>query len=85
MFVGRLFGWIFLVTAFVTASAEAIAALGSGEYAGIATADVVTIITGVTPQTPLLRCPAWLSMAMLGVVLVFCCRKKKYKTPFSAK
>ncbi len=85
MFVGRLFGWVFLITAFVTASAEAVAALGSGEYIGIATADVLTIITGVTSDTPLLRCPAWLTMAIVGAVLIFCCRKKKYKVSFASK
>ncbi len=85
MFVGRVFGWFFLISAFFTASAEAVAAFGSGEYVGIATADVLTIITGMTAEAPLLRCPAWTTMAVVGAILIFCCRKKKYKISFGPK
>lgn len=85
MFIGRFFGWLLLLTAIVTASAEAVAALGTGEYIGIATADVVTIITGISPQTPLLRCPAWVSLAVVGIALMFMCRKKTYRSSFGSK
>lgn len=85
MFIGRVFGWFFLISAFVTASAEAVAALGTGEYVGIATADVLTIITGMTAEAPLLRCPAWTTMAVVGAILIFCCRKKKYKNSFGSR
>ena len=85
MAIGRFFGWVLLITAVVTASAEAVAALGTGEYVGIATADVVTIITGMTPQTPLLKCPAWVSLAVIGIALMFVCRKKTYRTSFGSK
>ncbi len=74
-----------MITAVVTASAEAVAALGTGEYVGIATADVVTIITGMSPQTPLLKCPAWVSLAVIGIALMFVCRKKTYRTSFGSK
>ncbi len=85
MAIGRFFGWVLLITAVVTASAEAVAALGTGEYVGIATADVVTIITGMSPQTPLLKCPAWVSLAVIGIALMFVCRKKTYRTSFGSK
>ena len=85
MAIGRFFGWVLLISAVVTASAEAVAALGTGEYVGIATADVVTIITGMSPQTPLLKCPAWVSLAVIGIALMFVCRKKTYRTSFGSK
>ena len=91
MFLGRLLGWIFLLLAVFTASAEAVAALSTGEYVSLATSDVLTIITGISPQTAdtftgrLLLWPAWASIGLAGLVLIFLCRKKKYKNSFSAK
>lgn len=89
MFFGRIIGWFFLFVSFLTVSAEAVAALGTGEYIGIATSDVLTIITGISPQTPetfagqILLWPAWATMGAIGLVLVFSCRKKKLRTAFS--
>lgn len=92
MFVGRLFGWLFLLLAVFTASAEAVAALGAGEHVGLATSDVLTIITGLSVNPDdgsfierLLRWPAWFSIGATGLALIFLCRKKKYKTAFSSK
>ncbi len=91
MFLGRLLGWIFLLLAVFTASAEAVAALSTGEYISLATSDVLTIITGISPQTAdtftgrLLLWPAWASIGLTGLVLIFLCRKKKYKNSFSVK
>ncbi len=91
MFFGRLFGWLLLLLAVFTASAEAVAALGAGEHVGLATSDVLTIITGLSVEPNgslierLLRWPAWLSMGAVGLALIFLCRKKKYKTAFSPK
>lgn len=91
MFLGRLFGWTLLLLAVLTASAEAVAALGTGEYVSLATSDVLTIITGISPQTAdtftgrLLLWPAWISAGTAGFLLIFLCRKKKLKNSFSAK
>lgn len=91
MVFGRFFGWILILLAALTASAEAVAALGAGEYVGIATSDVLTIITGISPQFndtitgKILMWPAWASIGTIGLMLVFFCRKKKFKTSFSAK
>ena len=91
MFFGRLFGWLLLLLAVFTASAEAVAALGAGEHVGLATSDVLTIITGLSVEPDgsfverLLRGPAWLSIGAVGLALIFLCRKKKYKTAFSPK
>ncbi len=91
MFLGRLLGWIFLLSAAFTASAEAVAALNTGEYISLATSDVLTIITGISPKPDnsftgiLLLWPAWTSIGLTGLALIFLCRKKKYKNSFSAK
>ena len=91
MIFGRFFGWFLLLAAFFTFSAEAVAALSSGEYSSIATSDVVTIITGLSPQpsealaSQILLWPAWASIGLLGLVLVFLCRPKKYKSSFPVK
>ncbi|MBR1777604.1 MAG: hypothetical protein IJ752_03345 [Alphaproteobacteria bacterium] len=88
MFLGRLFGWLFLFVAVFTASAEAVAALSTGEYTSIATSDILTIITGISPQPTdaiagqLLLWPAWVSIGLVGVLLIFLCRRKKYKSSF---
>ena len=91
MFFGRLFGWIFLFIAAFTASAEAVAALSTGEYTSIATSDILTIITGMSPQpdgnfaSRILLWPAWVSIGSLGLCLIFLCRRKKYKSSFPAR
>jgi len=91
MFFGRLFGWIFLFIAIFTASAEAVAALSTGEYTSIATSDILTIITGLSPQptdsfaSQILLWPAWASIGFLGIMLIFLCRPKKYKSSFPAR
>ena len=88
MFFGRLFGWILLLIAAFTASAEAVAALSNGEYASIATSDVVTIITGLSPHptdtiaSQILLWPAWASIGLCGTALIFLCRRKKFKSSF---
>ncbi len=91
MLAGRIFGWSLLILAIFTASAEAMAALGTGEYVSIATSDVLTIVTGLSPDNPekfttkLLLWPAWFNTGIAGATLLFLCRKKKYKTNFSSK
>ena len=88
MFLGRFFGWTLLMIAALTASAEAVAAL-SGEHQMLATSDVLTIITGISLQSGdsfaerLLRGPVWVSVGLIGLTLIFLCRKRKSKTSFS--
>ena len=91
MFFGRLLGWGLLLIAIFTVSAEAVAALSTGEYSSIATSDILTIITGLSPPpadtiaSQILLWPAWTIVGGLGIVLIFLCRRKKYKSSFSLK
>ncbi len=88
MLLGRLFGWMLLFVAVFTASAEAVAALSNGEHTTIATSDVLTIITGLSPQptdafaSQILLWPAWASIGLIGVLFIFMCRRKKFKPSF---
>lgn len=90
MFFGRFLGWSLLLIAVFTASAEAVAALSTGEYSTIATSEILTIITGVSPSAnsvagQILLWPAWFSIGTIGIALIFLCRPKKPKTSFSLK
>ena len=51
MVVGRFLGWFLVILAIVMASAEAVMALGTGAYSGLATADVWTLLVGHAPIT----------------------------------
>ena len=89
MFLGRFLGWGLLLLAVFTASAEAFATLNTGEYVSLATSDVLTIITGISPQTTdsftgkLLLWPAWVIVGGIGLALITVCRRKKMKKNFS--
>ena len=91
MFFGRLLGWSLLFFAVFTASAEAVAAFNTGEYSCIATSEMLTIITGLSPRPEdtftgrLLLWPAWISMGSVGTLLLFLCRQKKFKPSFPLK
>ena len=91
MFFGRFLGWVLLLIAVFTASAEAVAALSTGEYSSIATSEILTIITGISPPhentfaSQILLWPAWISIGLSGIALIFLCRRKKYKSSFSLK
>lgn len=88
MFLGRMLGWLVMVLAVLMASADAVMALGPAEYAGIITADVVTLLTGGEPdlgdsrtvlamvESVLLDTPAWVVMGCLGTALLVACRKR---------
>jgi hypothetical protein len=88
MFVGRLFGWLLVGLAVIMASADAVMALSPAEYAGIATADVVTLLAGHTPdvgaswsfldaaENALLELPAWVAVGSLGVFCSFVFRHR---------
>ena len=74
------------------ASAEAVMALGTGTYDGLATVDLWTLLFGQTPSftdqaesTPILasvgmalmETPAWVAFAATGVLLLHACRKRR--------
>ncbi|MGE5505829.1 MAG: hypothetical protein ACM31L_15525 [Actinomycetota bacterium] len=91
MFFGRLVGWLLLVVAVIMASADAVLALGPMEYAGIVTADVVTLLSGRAPEvdggfsavdaigSAVLALPAWSVVGATGLALLMGFRKRPRK------
>ena len=90
MVFGRVMGWLLIGIAVIMASADAVLALGPTEYAGIITADVVTLLAGHTPDTAeastslmdsiqamILDLPAWIAVGLMGVSLSVACRKRQ--------
>jgi hypothetical protein len=92
--IGRAFGWFLVVLAIVMASAEAVMALGTGAYSGLATAEVWTLLVGQTPSTLLgansneipsvvgtlvMAMPAWILFGVSGVVLLHLCRARRQR------
>jgi hypothetical protein len=89
MVFGRVIGWLLIGVAVIMASADAVLALGPAEYAGIITADVVTLLAGHAPDTAeastslvdsiqamVLDLPAWIAVGLMGVSLSVACRKR---------
>ncbi len=81
-----------MVLAILMASAEAVMALGTGAYNGLATVDVWTLLVGQTPSfasqpessqilaavgAALLAMPAWVAFAATGFALIHVCRKRR--------
>jgi hypothetical protein len=91
MFLGRMTGWLLIAIAVVMASADAVLALSPMEYAGIVTADVVTLLSGHTPETIevvgwsamdslrefVLDLPAWTAVGAMGLSLLIACRQRQ--------
>jgi len=90
MVFGRVLGWLLVGLAVIMASADAVLALGPVEYAGIITADVVTLLAGHTPdaaeaggsmidsvRTMVLDLPAWMAVGLMGISLSVACRKRQ--------
>lgn len=89
MIIGRLFGWCFVVVAIVMASAEAVMALGTGGYDGIAAAEVLTLLIGETPEVTaapqgvdalfhlFMAMPAWTMIGAIGLVLLHTFRDRR--------
>jgi hypothetical protein len=90
--IGRIFGWTLVILAIVMASAEAVMALGTGAYNGLATADVWTLLVGQAPLQALegssnrflatasivvMNMPAWIAFGLSGFLLVHACRVRK--------
>ncbi len=88
MFICRLTGWCLVLIAVLTASAEAVVALGTGDHVGIAASDVFTIITGVTPDVhdtfagKIMLWPAWVVIGAVGLFLLAAFRNKKSRSSF---
>ncbi|MBI3444918.1 MAG: hypothetical protein HY055_06075 [Magnetospirillum sp.] len=95
MFFGRVMGWLMIGLAVIMASADAVLALGPTEYAGIITADVVTLIAGHAPDTAdagrsmldglaaaFLDMPAWIAVGLMGISLSVACRKRQRQRRF---
>lgn len=97
MTLGRVFGWVLVVVAVLTASAEAVVALGTGEYDSIATVDLWTLLTGRHPEIAtltshaawsdavgamLLAWPAWTIIGALGCTLIFACRPRRKRAEY---
>lgn len=95
MLFGRLVGWMLIAVAVIMASADAVMALSPAEYAGIVTADVVTLLTGGAPDAEvenvstlaqmeglLLQLPAWVMVGAMGLGLAVAARKRPRRYRF---
>ncbi|RAU20633.1 hypothetical protein CU669_17540 [Paramagnetospirillum kuznetsovii] len=95
MIFGRVMGWLLIGVSVIMASADAVLALGPAEYAGIITADVVTLLAGHTPDTAdagrslmdgmaalILDLPAWIAVGLTGACLSVACRKRQRRHAF---
>jgi len=86
-----------VVLAIVMASAEAVMALGTGAYNGLATVDVWTLLVGQTPTfaaeagamqvlatvgTGIMAMPAWVVFGALGFMLLHLCRQRPRRRVF---
>jgi len=89
MVFGRVFGWFLAGLSVIMASADAVMALGPADYAGIITADVVTLLSGAAPDpaadgvstlaalfATVLDLPAWVVVGLLGITMSVVCRKR---------
>ena len=89
---GRAAGWTLVVLAMIMASAEAVMALGTGAYSGLATSDVWTLLVGQTPAfatatdstqvfatlgVGIMAMPAWVVFGVFGFLLLHACRKRR--------
>jgi hypothetical protein len=82
-----------VVLAIIIASAEAVMALGASGHAGLATADIVTLLTGQSPEFSAARwpellsalgegvmaMPAWLVMGVIGLSLAHAFRARRIR------
>ncbi|MDG2242079.1 MAG: hypothetical protein P8L66_01150 [Rhodospirillaceae bacterium] len=91
MLIGRAFGWTMVLAAILMASAEAVMALGTGSYLGLATGDLWALLWGRNPNfleagfsddlwrfsgALLMALPAWAVLGPVGVILAHTCRRR---------
>ncbi len=94
MLIGRVSGWFLMISAMLMASAEAVMALGTGAYSGLATVDLWTLLVGQSPsfatQTDsaqmlalvgagVMQMPAWVVVGAGGFILAHFCRKRRVR------
>lgn len=94
MLLGRIVGWFLIAVTVVMASGDAVLALGPADYAGILTADVITLLVGAAPEpTPeqslfaaleavIMDLPAWVVVGMAGTALLVVSRKRNKRFRF---
>jgi hypothetical protein len=90
--IGRTFGWVLVILAIIMASGEAVMALGTGAYTGLATSDIWTLLVGQSPEfanqtqsnqllaaagAGIMDMPAWLVMGVIGFTFAHVCRKRR--------
>lgn len=95
--IGRIFGWFLISLAILTASAEAVMALGTGSYEGLAAGEVWTLLAGHTPFSDgvdpdrgllaalgawMMNLPAWVVMGPLGLAFLVTFRKRPKRLMF---
>ena len=91
MFIGRALGWTMVLAAILMASGEAVMAIGSGSYQGLATADILALLWGQTPDflepslsgdiwrflgVLVMAMPAWAIIGPIGVILAHMFRRR---------
>ena len=97
MIFGRIAGWALVVLSIFMASAEAVMALGTGAYNGLATVDVWTLLVGQTPSfstepnsvallavvgAGIMAMPAWVVCGAVGFMVLHVCRKRARRRVF---
>lgn len=91
MFIGRALGWTMVLAAILMASGEAVMAIGSGSYQGLATSDILALLWGQTPDflesgltgdiwrflgALVMAMPAWAILGPIGVILAHMFRRR---------
>ena len=94
MLLGRIVGWFLIAVTVVMASGDAVLALGPADYAGILTADVITLLVGAAPEPApepslfaaleavIMDLPAWVVVGMAGTALLVASRKRNKRFRF---
>ena len=91
MLLGRLAGWVLVAVAALMASADAVLALAPSDQSGLATSEMVTLLTGGTPAAAqagsglaswVLHMPAWIFIGLLGTTLLIAARKRPRRYRF---
>lgn len=86
-----------VVIAIIMASAEAVMALGASGHAGLATSDIVTLLTGQAPEfsasrwpelfsalgASIMAMPAWLVIGVIGLSLAHIFRYRRARRRIS--
>jgi len=91
MFIGRLTGWVMVAIALLMASGEAVMALGTGNYRGLATSDLWALLWGQAPSVDqqaltsgswalliaiFMALPAWAVVGPIGIIMARVCRRR---------